>query len=633
MNGVDNAGGSLNECIICCNVGFTREEYGRHSLVKTSCHPVPHLFHLKCITRWLESECQKVKRLGERQCIECQQKALPLIRTNGMRLLEDESPYCETLMFNACRTGNMAELEIHLRQDGTLANRTYHSVTSGYPEHLLAVAIKGGHTDLVGFLISYGADVNAVEYDGESPLYIAARLYRNEDFKMLIGAGAHINNALSTSVRKGNAEVLEYLIKTKHEPSQPAINNALHKAAELGQTQCLTLLIKAWATNLKGALSIAAERGDTECLKTLIEAGANDLNGALYIAVTTVEKGQTPLHMCAAYGFSKGLEKLLETKGVDVHATDDHGETALHLAAYNGHVECLRQLIKKGAKVNATNKGGETALHIATKISQAEGRRQCAAMDIDFNKILAFGRTPEHYVIKKENSTECLNKLLEMKADINDKNNSGIMAPHYAASNGYTAIVKALLAADGINVNEKESNGCTALHLAVYQGHTEIVKVLLAAGIKVNEKEANGWTALHFAASRGRTEIVKALLAADGIKVNEKEANGRTALQLAAFNGRTETVRVLLAADGVRSMRGMLVAGRLSTLLLPKATKRSSGYYWPLTASRSMRGMLVAGRLSTLLLPKATKRSSGYYWPLTASRSMRRILMAGRLST
>lgn len=285
MNGVDNAGGSLNECVICADVGFTRGEYGGHSLVKTSCRPIPHVFHLECITRWLESEYQKVKRLGERQCGECKQKALPLIRTNGMRLLEDESPYCETLIFNACRTGNMAELGIHLRQDVTLANRTYHSVTTGHPEHLLAVAIKNGHTDLVRFLISYGADVNAVEYDGESPLYMAARLHRNEGFEMLIGAGAHIDNALSTSVQKGNAEVLEYLIRTKPKPSQSAINNALCKSAERGQTQCLILLIKAGATDLNGALFIAAVQGETECLKILIEAGANDLNGALYIAV------------------------------------------------------------------------------------------------------------------------------------------------------------------------------------------------------------------------------------------------------------------------------------------------------------------------------------------------------------
>eukprot|EP00940_MAST-03C_sp_MAST-3C-sp2_P000958 g958.t1 len=46
---------------------------------------------------------------------------------------------------------------------------------------------------------------------------------------------------------------------------------------------------------------------------------------------------------------------------------EKNGNTAIHLAAQNGHLEILNDLIKKGANVNAKNKKGTTALHMAVE--------------------------------------------------------------------------------------------------------------------------------------------------------------------------------------------------------------------------------------------------------------------------
>ena len=188
MNGVGNMADVPYKCLICLENGYSRGQWGGLALVKTSC-PGHEVFHLKCITGWLDR--QNVE-LDERIC-SCMEKALPLIRMNDMRQLEDESPYCETEIFYYCRNGKLPDLSVLLRQDETLVNRDYHSVNTGYREHLLAVAIKEGHTNLVRLLINCGADVNAVEHDGETPLHIAARLRRTDDLKMLIDAGADIN--------------------------------------------------------------------------------------------------------------------------------------------------------------------------------------------------------------------------------------------------------------------------------------------------------------------------------------------------------------------------------------------------------------------------------------------------------
>ena len=588
------------KCSICMEDGYIRGQFGGRSLVNTSC-PAGHVFHLECITGWLESEQQLAISLDQRECV-CRERALPLIRLAGMELLGDESPYCETRIFNACRTGNLRDLRMLLRENEALANRTYHSVLTGYPEHLLAVAIKNEHTDLVRLLIDYHADVNAAGHDGELPLHIAARLRRTEDLIMLISAGADINNVLRTAVREGDAPLLEYFVSTQ--PGQLALSNALYVAAEWGQTQCLKSLINLGAKDLNGALYAAVLSENIEGRRILEQHGANIITvlhtaarqGSVeYLNDQIIsryinepdEEGQTPLHITAANGHGRSLEKLLETRGVDVNAANKNGETALHLAVYNGHVGCLIPLIEKGVNLNATNKNGETALHIATKISISEGRQQWADMGRDINETFTNGRTPEHYTNKQENGVGCLKELIAKRgvtinvadndgitplmiaalwgkfehltwlidagADINAAANCGTTALGAAACCGRTECLKKLLDMKA-DINAKtHKRRATPLHMAADKGHTESMRELLADGrIQVNEKQNYGGTALHYAACKGHTDCVKALLADGRIQVNEKANNGCTALHLAACKGHTDCVKALVAAEGTK---------------------------------------------------------------------------------
>lgn len=43
-----------------------------------------------------------------------------------------------------------------------------------------------------------------------------------------------------------------------------------------------------------------------------------------------------------------------------------NGLNALHLAAKDGHLDVVRELLKRGAVVDAATKKGNTALHIAS---------------------------------------------------------------------------------------------------------------------------------------------------------------------------------------------------------------------------------------------------------------------------
>lgn len=72
-----------------------------------------------------------------------------------------------------------------------------------------------------------------------------------------------------------------------------------------------------------------------------------------------------PLHKASHYGHIEELKKILEAADTDPNAVDSSGQTALHLCADRGHVDCMTVLIKAGANLNAGDNDGITALQAA----------------------------------------------------------------------------------------------------------------------------------------------------------------------------------------------------------------------------------------------------------------------------
>ena len=69
----------------------------------------------------------------------------------------------------------------------------------------------------------------------------------------------------------------------------------------------------------------------------------------------------------------KQLKKMLKKNPSDVHQVNREGETALHLAADNGHVDVAKVLIQNGANPNSVDVDNETPLHRAA---------QCGSFDV-----------------------------------------------------------------------------------------------------------------------------------------------------------------------------------------------------------------------------------------------------------
>jgi ankyrin repeat protein len=101
-------------------------------------------------------------------------------------------------------------------------------------------------------------------------------------------------------------------------------------------------------------LQISCSVGCLDTCKLLLSL---DVDGHSYNA------DHHPLHIAARNGLSDIIELMVD-KGIDINIKSSASWTALHFAASENHLACLKVIIQKGANVVATN-NGQTVYDIA----------------------------------------------------------------------------------------------------------------------------------------------------------------------------------------------------------------------------------------------------------------------------
>jgi ankyrin repeat protein len=243
----------------------------------------------------------------------------------------------------------------------------------------------------------------------------------------------------------------------------------------LGLCVAATLCVSSLgAAGTEALLADAVRRGDKQAVLSLLKQRA-DVNARQ-------GDGATALHW-AAYLDDAETTALLIRAGAKVDAPNNYGVTPLALAAGNGNPAVIDQLLKGGANPNGVVRAGETPLMLAARAGSAAaatvllgaGARVDAKETWNAQTALMWAAAAGHAPV--------VQVLIDHRADIHARSNSGATALLFAARRGDLAAVRALVAA-GADVNTKRPDGATPLLVAVINGHEDLVDFLL-------EKEAD----------------------------------------------------------------------------------------------------------------------------------------------
>ncbi|ONK56623.1 uncharacterized protein A4U43_C10F10840 [Asparagus officinalis] len=248
----------------------------------------------------------------------------------------------------------------------------------------------------------------------------------------------------------------------------------------------------------------AARDGDLVEAKMLLE-----FNPCLAKYSTFFGGLNSPLHFAAAKGHNEIVTLLLE-KGADVNSRNYCGQTALMQACRHGHWEAVQTLLLFRCNVTrADYLSGRTALHFAAIDGHVRCIRLLAA---DFVPSAPYGVASSG--VESDNSASgpkfsqsVLTRFINKPAD------GGVTALHLAALNGYSDCVQLLLDLHasvstvtfhyGSAINLIGA-GSTPLHYAACGGSLKCCQLLLSKGASRLTLNCNGWLPLDVAKMWGR---------------------------------------------------------------------------------------------------------------------------------
>ena len=372
----------------------------------------------------------------------------------------------QTALCAACREGHESVVRLLLHnganpnvQDGFGTTALHYAV--GHCRFYDTRCVKRTETSIVEMLSSAGADVNALDIVGASPLYLACEKGKTEFVKLLLRRGANPNvrtkgtYPLHAAYRAENYDVIKLLLDYKADVNVPDVSRetVLHYAVE----------------SVTAAESMDSDTGNV-MVQLLLDAGA-DVNVAS-------NKGQTPFYIACLKGLESVAKKMLECGAmVDGNSVK---KLPLNAACKNKHVSVVLLLLTNGANPNLLVERDESCYPQPSRGSADKSPlvEACLVQNVELvDMLLKYGADPNLactscdatsqytfplFIAIDKGNRDIITLLLNAGANVNAVNAEGKNVVCFAAEN--------LISKSSYESTEQIRKKLSTIHLLIQNG-------------------------------------------------------------------------------------------------------------------------------------------------------------------
>lgn len=227
----------------------------------------------------------------------------------------------------------------------------------------------------------------------------------------------------------------------------------------------------------------------------------------------------TPLVLAAALGKNEIVKELLEEAKQTSEETIKEQSMAFFIASQEGHLDIMKII------ANFKNEG---------QISHLLKTRQGP-----------FDQTPL-LVASWKARLQVVKYLLELGADINDKDSTEQTVLHLAAANHTCEVIETLLQTESSLLDKRDEQDRTPLLIAACYGRKSALEALHRSGATIEAFDDTKYTALHLATAARSLDCAKYVLGERPDLLDKKSHFGDTALMIASQFGMPHIVELLL---------------------------------------------------------------------------------------
>ena len=462
-------------------------------------------------------------------------------------------------------------------------------------------AIRSEQAEIIQMLSEHGAQVNDELYDngvGEEPDLVTACKNGNTNVVKLLlehGAKKYRGWALTEAILNKHTEVVDLLLEhgvcVADEGDRTKLDQdpAIVEASEIGDTECLKLLLKygekeQYQDDLGWALSKATT---LEIFKLLLDSGAEmdeiDHDGTVPLVLASEFGNTGGVKLMLSHGAKKYLPEALvgaiANKHTDLielltqhgaHVDDeswfDFDEVPILVyASMWGNIETVKLLSKYGAEKNldwaleAASKGGHAEIinflfNYGVEVDDCDMFDTAALVEASRNGktdtvrflLEQLGIMNRLGLALRAASGEGHLDIVHLLSEYGNADDLGY-ALIEASRSGHTEVIKFLIKCD-VFVDFQDKEQTIALIVASQNGNVEAIKLLVELGSNINLQNENGLSALMAACQNHHKKAAKVLLAIDYVAlVNMQDNNGVSALMIVSQNSDIKIAKLLLA--------------------------------------------------------------------------------------